>query len=624
MKKSLSLLLLMSFFIMAYTQNIPASESSSDKVMEIVKHVKIGGPVLNLGQMVNNSQGNVKLLLDESQIGTTWYDLQTNSQLDNRFYRYDDGSMGAVWTMGFESSNFPDRGTGYNFYNGVEWGPEPMVRIESLRCGWPSYSPWGADGELVVSHDFAASELIINTRETKGSGSWNESVFTYTNGPATLSWARVITSGENNEVIHLISNTYGAYMGQPTGLVYSRSTDGGDTWDPENMVLEGTGDDSYFEISADDYTMAARGNTVGILIGSPWMDLFYMRSDDSGDNWSKHIVWEHPYPFLDPATMLADTFFCMDGSAQLTIDYQGHAHVVFGIQRAIADESGYGLYAWNPDYDGIGYWNDMMEPFSNDLDALAPPDLGYENTEMIEDVNYIGWMQDVDGDGVVTLEGIMNYRTPGMSSMPTITVDEQGQRFVIFTSNTETYVYTGGIEPVNYKHLWARAYANTVWGEFIDLNEDISHVFDECIYPQLASSSDDNIHYFYNADVAPGTALDGDHDYQVNRMIYGMFPKSDLITGIDESHHIPEANVSQNYPNPFSNETFVKVELENAVNLRLVVTNLAGQKVLEYTKGQVVAGEYGFKIDGSSLNSGIYFYTVYADDSSVTRKMVVK
>ena len=41
---------------------------------------------------------------EEDIIGTTWYDLQTNKALQNRIWCYDDGTIGAVWTMGMEAT----------------------------------------------------------------------------------------------------------------------------------------------------------------------------------------------------------------------------------------------------------------------------------------------------------------------------------------------------------------------------------------------------------------------------------------------------------------------------------------------------------------------------------------
>jgi hypothetical protein len=413
-------------------------------------------------------------------------------------------------------------------------------------------------------------------------------------------------------------HTYVEYAGQPGAILYSRSNDGGATWNPHNIILDGLGEDDYFDIQPDSYTLTSRGNTVCLLIGSSWMDLLYMRSDDNGDNWEKNIIWEHPYPLLDPETMYTDTFFCMDRTAQMCLDADGKAHVVFALQRAISDESGFGLYAWNPDYDGIAYWNEDMEPFSDDINALAPPNLGYEGSEMVEDVNYIGWMQDVDGDGVVTLEGIMNYHSPGMSTMPSIRIDDNGRRFVIFSSNTETYVYTGGADPVNYKHVWFRYYEGGMWSEFTDLNTDISHIFDECIYPLIGGIDGQYIHYMYNADIAPGNAFNGDHDWHQNRTIYGFI---DIPVGVEEID-TDKLEFSIN-PNPATDRALVNLALEDRTDVYVTLSAISGQLIKE-AKRSNASGDIKIGLDVSDLPAGTYICTVKAGKMIATEKLIVR
>ncbi|MBN1340975.1 MAG: hypothetical protein JXA03_16725, partial [Bacteroidales bacterium] len=202
----------------------------------------------------------------EDHIGTTQYDLQSNTALGNRITLFDDGTIAAVWTQGIESSpSFPDRGTGYNYWDGTAWGPIPTTRIESDRGGWPSVAPFGEDGEIVVDHiaGGVGTGLLFNHRATKGTGAWTEFNF---QGPAggweTITWPRMVTSGVNNDVIHLIHTTYPVanggqiYNGMDPALLYSRSADGGATWDPLHAQLPGTTIDFYKDISADEYTWA--------------------------------------------------------------------------------------------------------------------------------------------------------------------------------------------------------------------------------------------------------------------------------------------------------------------------------------------------------------------------------
>lgn len=574
----------------------------------------------------STDQVGQELNSEEYIIGNTYYDLQSNIALANRVHIFDDGTIGAVWTMGLEGTSFNDRGTGYNFFDGSSWGPIPGARIETLRTGWPSYAPWGSDGEIVVSHDFAAHVLYLMSRTNKGTGAWTQTAYTYSQGPTALSWPRLITSGENHETIHMLANSFDTYEGMVSAAVYSRSIDGGVSWEEENVLLDGMGPDYYNEIAADEYVFAKPvGNTIAFLIVSAWHDLFMMKSDDNGNTWEKTVIWEHPYPFYDWEVTITDTFFCVDNSANIALDNSGKAHVVFGINRVIHSETGtsYNLYPW---VDGIGYWNEDMPPFSNDLNALSPPQYGYATTELEENYNYIGWTQDVDGDGEVTFittpTGFpMIYRELGLSTMPDITISDDGTIFVIYSSTTETY---DNFE-YNFKHIWGRAYQNGTWGPFVDLTSNIVHIFDECIYPVLGGVYGDNFHFIYNIDAGPGTALDGDHDYIENKIVYAMVPLEELLTGISEEiPGLQESQVTQNYPNPFSGISHIRVNLKSSSNLKLEVRNMLGQLVQVEDKGRVKPGTHFFEVDGEKLSKGIYFYTVLSGTQSVTKKMILE
>jgi len=102
--------------------------------------------------------------------------------------------------------------------------------------------------------------------------------------------------------------------------------------------------------------------------------------------------------------------------------------------------------------------------------------------------------------------------------------------------------------------------------------------------------------------------------------------KSDLITvGMNEAKPIiSEMNVGQNYPNPFSQSSEVNIILNESASLRLEVSSLTGQKVYEASIADARPGLNTLTIDAATLKPGIYFYTVRAGDSSVTKKMTVE
>lgn len=96
------------------------------------------------------------------------------------------------------------------------------------------------------------------------------------------------------------------------------------------------------------------------------------------------------------------------------------------------------------------------------------------------------------------------------------------------------------------------------------------------------------------------------------------------IVGVKENDHKNITSVTQNYPNPFKKNSTVQVNLAGKSSLRLEVTNMVGQTLQVIDRGVVPAGLQEFVIDGSKLTNGVYFYTVYAGEESITRKMVVQ
>jgi len=168
-------------------------------------------------------------------------------------------------------------------------GDDPTVRIEDVRTGWPSYAPLGENGEIVVSHDYPTN-LVLSTREQKGTGDWNQSVLFGPGGNGAAAWPRVVTSDEDNNTIHIIASSYNPYEGQENALLYYRSLDGGESWENEAEVLDGTGEDYYTEMPNDNYGWAdPNGGAIAFVVGGAWNDLFMMKSTDNGDSWEKQL-----------------------------------------------------------------------------------------------------------------------------------------------------------------------------------------------------------------------------------------------------------------------------------------------------------------------------------------------
>ncbi|MFU8843550.1 MAG: hypothetical protein ACNA7V_07065 [Bacteroidales bacterium] len=299
MKKLILVALSLTLFSFVFSQTRPVV---SESLREIAVRKGYQAPAVEGFTKAPVVPGNKNtVVIEEDIIGSTRYDLQTNTSIQNRIHVYDDGTIGATWTFGLNDPAFADRGTGYNYFDGNNWAPEPTARIESIRTGWPSYTAYGEGGELVVSHDFGPGRLMLSKRNQKGTGTWTES---FLNGPGVqISWPRAMTSGINNSVIQVLAITWPTpnggpvYQGLDGAVLYSRSSDGGLTWNPENSILPGITSSEYAGFSADDYEWATQGNNIAFLLGDTWFDFILMKSADGGDTWSKTIIWEHPYPF---------------------------------------------------------------------------------------------------------------------------------------------------------------------------------------------------------------------------------------------------------------------------------------------------------------------------------------
>lgn len=622
MKKLLLLSLALSLSICAFSQ----TRARVSNALKNISVQRVHTPLTDESSAVFTQPANPTvsraMIPSETQIGTTFYDLQTNGSLSSRFYRYADGTMAFVWTRGMTAAgSWPDRGTGYNYFDGTSWGAQPTARIETMRTGWPSYAPLGANGEMVVTH--RAANLNIAKRTQKGTGTWTESIFEGPTPTEKLTWPRVITSGADHNTIHLLANSYSAYEGQPSALLYSRSQDAGGSWDISNVVLPGTGADSYTDIGGDEYIWAEpRANTLAFLVSSKWADMFLMKSTDNGDTWTKTIIWEHPYPMWDwTNTITTDTVWVPE-SATIALDKNGNAHVAFGIGRIKHDAAGETFNFW-PYTDGIGYWNEDMPPFTNENQHKA---LCTYPGFLVENVNLIGWMQDMDADGVITLiDPLYSYNPQiGNSTMPSISVDENNAVIVAYASLMENYDNT----IFNYEHIWMRGSPDggTTWRNFSDVTGDPSHSFDECIYPQLAAITDGNIHLVYNADDSPGLTLSTvpDHDPQENRQIYSVMPITDFI---NVNINSPEAKnmveLSEIYPNPARATCYVTITVAKSANVSMSLKNLIGQIVFKQNL-TLQTGARTLPIDVSNLKSGVYFCLVKAGDTTVTKKLVVK
>lgn len=91
------------------------------------------------------------------------------------------------------------------------------------------------------------------------------------------------------------------------------------------------------------------------------------------------------------------------------------------------------------------------------------------------------------------------------------------------------------------------------------------------------------------------------------------------------SNNIPDKfSLQQNYPNPFNAVSGIKYNIKKYSDVKLIVYDITGKIIETLIDEKQNAGEYELKFDGNAFSSGIYFYSLFADNIRIdTKKMVM-
>ena len=107
-----------------------------------------------------------------------------------------------------------------------------------------------------------------------------------------------------------------------------------------------------------------------------------------------------------------------------------------------------------------------------------------------------------------------------------------------------------------------------------------------------------------------------------------------LLELLTEMRAIPETTtLLPNYPNPFNPETWIPYHLANTSDVRITIFDARGSVVRQLDLGHQQAGYYMSKVRaaywdgrnelGEAVASGVYFYQLQTDNTSMLRKMLI-
>jgi photosystem II stability/assembly factor-like uncharacterized protein len=97
-----------------------------------------------------------------------------------------------------------------------------------------------------------------------------------------------------------------------------------------------------------------------------------------------------------------------------------------------------------------------------------------------------------------------------------------------------------------------------------------------------------------------------------------------IETSINQPEDIlpAEYSLAQNYPNPFNGATTIEFALPEAGEASIVIYDILGREVLQPLKGIKPAGYFKINIDMNDFPSGLYFYVLTTDKTTISKKMV--
>jgi len=115
----------------------------------------------------------------------------------------------------------------------------------------------------------------------------------------------------------------------------------------------------------------------------------------------------------------------------------------------------------------------------------------------------------------------------------------------------------------------------------------------------------------------------GNYNYRLKQIDFnGNFEYFNLSNEVNVG--IPSSfDLSQNYPNPFNPSTSINFDLPIDGKVSLKLYDMNGREVMTLLNEVRSAGYYSVNFNASNMSSGVYFYTLSADNFTATKKMML-
>lgn len=473
-------------------------------------------------------------------------------------------AAGRLW-VGAGPSTLRAGGVGYDIGLGLGSGSEVLVPGTGQSGNTDLFACRKSDGNLgcVMQSNDTIYYLNFNT----STQTFGQKVFVFRTQNTNTVAAYTIGSSSNSNhmtIAHCFVNENPTYGGEtPLAVIrYHTSTDNGVTWTPQTKLL------SDFQIEGD----SAR---------SYWhIDVAYKPNTAT-----PYIVWSTVPPLMygnwNPGGGLLDT-----------------------------NRRGYNILIWSPSLHG-----------GTPLRVAS-----YLNVNTLSDTNLFKQVTFIK-----TISGVTSFAyqvNSNLVSHPTLGFSDDGNTMYCAFSVPQP---DSSSEGILFQDIYVTKSVDggTTWLDPININNN--HTDGDEMYPVLSRTGNNSgAELTYQFTTVPGcqgfgrTGVIGGVESHIIARVYQIYRTG--IIGVNTiSNNVPSSfTLEQNYPNPFNPSTKIRFNLSQTANVTLKVYNINGQEITTLVNNEKLSpGTKEVEFKPVNLASGIYFYTLRANDFTSTKKMIL-
>ena len=646
MRKVFTLVLVMAMAMTSFAQ-VKSMSRKSVKAEPVQAQVFKGTETIESSFVA--STRSIMTSAEEFELSQTYYDWQSNMAARNFTAVWPDGFAVMCFTQASDvtinpstgAASFPTRGTGLAIWDPAvgEW-EYTEARVEGVTTGFGSIARYKENGLIVAAHTSSDCRIFIVEDFRDGNRDFGQGIAIPTDGEDGRTqdpcWPIVQCSGENLDIVHIITTEYSATTPMPSALLYTRYENGEFT--VHNHIIPNV-DASHMSDGGSNIAHfmlydPAKPNRVSFILNNAWSDCKLVISEDNGETWGERVFWQHP-----GINETYESWFFYPRWTGAAFDADDNLHVVYEY-NGTTGEPGSGSYY--PAIGGVGYWSETLpknemclggigevgQPFIMDTTYMMQ-DI-YESEWYWSDANhdplpeYIGELEIVDDEGNVLprtssegnwpnneLWGEHGAYNCGKSAFATMHMD--GDRIFAFWSmiagDSESMYFSEG---THYLRMFGNMSVDggQTWNGTQQILTDIVNMVDEMVYLQVipyvyTDAEGDYLWLMYQDDQEAGTCVQNDEAIWDDNF-YRAAKVYVHYLGTDEPT-MTVATTMNVYPNP-ANGSF-RVTLNNEENVNIF--NTVVQLVKTYSNVKDI---------NVNLESGIYFVNA----GNQTLKVVVK